>query len=159
MEITVLKKMQHEEISMISSKVKINVLKKNSNKAARMTLRSEKCRNHYNFIQIQLDYLIARPLIHRYFVALFFRMLVHFVQYVLYEIFIINRIYFLFCVCVSKSFAHPISQRRVWGATARKQSATLAKRLMRLPRKQKVVSSNLTGGSFFFSCFKNSNGF
>ena len=27
-------------------------------------------------------------------------------------------------------------------------TATLAKRLMRLPRKQKVVSSNLTGGSF-----------
>ena len=31
--------------------------------------------------------------------------------------------------------------------------ATLAKRLMRLPRKQKVVSSNLTGGSFFFFPF------
>ena len=31
--------------------------------------------------------------------------------------------------------------------------ATLAKRLMRLPRKQKVVSSNLTGGSFFFFFF------
>ena len=30
------------------------------------------------------------------------------------------------------------------------RTATLAKRLMRLPRKQKVVSSNLTGGSFLF---------
>ena len=30
----------------------------------------------------------------------------------------------------------------------RSAAATLAKRLMRLPRKQKVVSSNLTGGSF-----------
>ena len=33
------------------------------------------------------------------------------------------------------------------------RTATLAKRLMRLPRKQKVVSSNLTGGSFFAHCW------
>ncbi len=32
--------------------------------------------------------------------------------------------------------------------THNRTTATLAKRLMRLPRKQKVVSSNLTGGSF-----------
>ena len=35
-------------------------------------------------------------------------------------------------------------------AVAHLQVATLAKRLMRLPRKQKVVSSNLTGGCYFF---------
>ena len=42
-------------------------------------------------------------------------------------------------------------------AVAHLQVATLAKRLMRLPRKQKVVSSNLTGGSFFFLFFSARN--
>ena len=45
--------------------------------------------------------------------------------------------------CDSKYFSH---QGVAWNWC---ESATLAKRLMRLPRKQKVVSSNLTSGSFF----------
>ena len=44
-------------------------------------------------------------------------------------------------------------QKANWDERCGVPVATLAKRLMRLPRKQKVVSSNLTGGSFFFFFF------
>ena len=46
-------------------------------------------------------------------------------------------------------FAPRVVMRGVANGSWDAQSATLAKRLMRLPRKQKVVSSNLTGGSRF----------
>ena len=45
----------------------------------------------------------------------------------------------------TRIFASAITEPR-----AALPAATLAKRLMRLPRKQKVVSSNLTGGYFCF---------
>ena len=59
-------------------------------------------------------------------------------------------LYYLGGMVCAAGVAHCARNNRVVELCGCDGIAILAKRLMRLPRKQKVVSSNLTGGSLFF---------